>query len=191
MKNIIVGVSGASGIQIASVVLELLNDVQDMHSILVMSDSARVTASLEYSPGVEHLLSLSDECCDVNDMAASISSGTFPTEGMIIVPCSMKTLAGIASGYSDNLLLRAADVTLKERRRLVIVPREAPLSVVHCRNLLTLSELGAVIVPPVLSFYNKPETIDDMVYHIAYKVLDCFGLRFDEMQRWGSEYAIV
>jgi len=187
MKNIIVGVTGASGSCIAASILEMLHDVPEMHSILVMTDSARVTASLEYPPGAEHLEELADEVLDVHDIAASVSSGTFRTEGMIIVPCSMKTVAGIVSGYSDNLLLRAADVVLKERRKLVVVPREAPLSVIHCRNLLALSELGAIVVPPVMSFYNNPESIDDMVRHIAFKVLDCFGFELPEMKRWYPE----
>lgn len=184
MKKIIVGVTGASGSRIAVAVLEILRDVPELHSMLVMTDSARVTASLEYPPGAEHIESLADEVLDINDITASVSSGTFRTEGMIVVPCSMKTVAGIVSGYSDNLLLRAADVVLKERRRLVVVPREAPLSVIHCRNLLALSELGAVVIPPVMSFYNDPQSIDDMVRHIAYKALDCFGLGLPSMKRW-------
>lgn len=190
MKNIIVGISGASGTRIAAAVLKFLRDSEQYRSILILSDSARVTALREYPEGVEHLISLADEVCGINDVAASVSSGTFVTEGMIVVPCSMKTLSGIVSGYSDNLLLRAADVTIKEGRKLVLVPREAPMSIVHCRNLLAAAELGAVIIPPVMSFYNEPKSIDDMVNHIAYKVLERFGLSFDGMQRWSGGLAV-
>ena len=117
-------------------------------------------------------------------MAASVSSGTFRTEGMVIIPCSMKTLAGIACGYSDNLLLRAADVTLKERRKLVLVTRETPLSQIHLRNMLSLTQTGAVILPPMLTYYNNPQTIEDMTRHIVGKVMAEFGLEHPKFHRW-------
>ena len=117
-------------------------------------------------------------------MAASVSSGTFRTEGMIIVPCSMKTVAGIACGYSDNLILRAADVTLKERRKLVLLAREAPLSGIHLRNMLTLSQMGASILPPMLTYYNNPQTVEDMTRHIVGKALSAFDLELPGFQRW-------
>ena len=183
-KNLVIGVSGASGIPIAAAVLERLRAEPDWCSFLVMTDSARKTVEVEYAPGLEHLESLADVNCDPADISNSIASGTFRTEGMAIVPCSMKTMAGIVSGYSDNLLLRAADVTLKERRRLTIVPREAPLSVIHCRNMLALAEMGCTIIPPVMSFYNAPDSVDDMVRHIACKVLDSFGIYEHDMSRW-------
>lgn len=183
-KNLIIGVSGASGIPIAAAVLERLRRQRDWRSFLVMTAAARRTAELEYAPGPEHLASLADVNCPPEDMAHSIASGTFRAEGMAIVPCSMKTAAGIVSGFSENLLLRAADVTLKERRRLTIVPREAPLSVIHCRNLLALAEMGCTIIPPVMSFYNAPGSVEDMVRHIACKVLDSFGIFEHDMSRW-------
>lgn len=183
-KNLIIGVSGASGIPIAAAVLERLRRQPDWRSFLTMTAAARRTASIEYAPGPEHLVSLADVNCDPVDIACSIASGTFRAEGMAIVPCSMKTAAGIVSGFSDNLLLRAADVTLKERRQLTIVPREAPLSVIHCRNLLALAELGCTIIPPVISFYNAPDSVEDMVRHIACKVLDSFGIYENDMTRW-------
>ena len=183
-KNLVIGVSGASGIPIAAAVLERLRAEPDWCSFLVMTDSARKTVEVEYAPGLEHLESLADVNCDPADISNSIASGTFRTEGMAIVPCSMKTMAGIVSGYSDNLLLRAADVTLKERRRLTIVPREAPMSVIHCRNMLALAEMGCTIIPPVMSFYNAPDSVDDMVRHIACKVLDSFGIYEHDMSRW-------
>lgn len=183
-KNLVIGVSGASGIPVAAAVLERLRAEPEWRSFLVMTNAGRKTAEIEYMPGLEHLESLADVNCDIADVSNSIASGTFRTEGMAIVPCSMKTVAGIVSGYSDNLLLRAADVTLKERRRLTVVPREAPLSVIHCRNLLALAEMGCTIIPPVMSFYNAPDSIEDMVRHIACKVLDSFGIYEHDMSRW-------
>lgn len=184
MRRVIVGVSGASGIPIAAEVLAQIQKQPDWQSFLIMTEAARRTAEVEYPPGPEHLEQLADEICDPADIAHAVASGTFLTEGMAIVPCSMKTAAGIVSGYSDNLLLRAADVVLKERRRLVVVPREAPLSVIHCRNLLALAELGCVVIPPVMSFYQRPQSIEDMVRHIACKVLDSLGLHEHDMVRW-------
>ena len=127
---------------------------------------------------------LADECHDIKNIGASIASGTYKTEGMIVVPCSMKTVAGIASGYSDNLLLRAADVTLKERRKLVLVARETPFNTIHLRNMLELSQMGAIILPPMLTFYNKPQSMDDMVNHIAGKILDVFDIEYQKLCRW-------
>lgn len=188
-KNIIIGISGASGIPIAAAVLERLRKNPEWQSFLVMTGAARRTAELEYLPGPEHLISLADVNCAPEDMANSIASGTFRAEGMAIVPCSMKTAAGIVSGFSENLLLRAADVTLKERRQLTIVPREAPLSVIHCKNLLALAQMGCTIIPPVISFYNAPVSIDDIVRHIACKVLDSFGIYENDMSRWENHTA--
>jgi len=184
MKNIIIGVTGASGIPVAASVLEGFRQTGEWRTYLVMTPSAVRTAELEYGPGPDGLRALADECCDAGDIAHAIASGTFPAEGMAVVPCSMKTAAGIVTGYSDNLLLRAADVTLKERRKLVLVPREAPLSTIHCRNLLALSELGCIVIPPVMSFYNQPRSVQDMVDHIAGKVLSCFGVDDPRMRRW-------
>ena len=189
-KRIIVGVSGASGIYITTAVLRHLRETAEWESYLVLTESAAKTASLEYEPGLSDLESLADVVCDASDLSHPIASGSFLTEGMIVVPCSMKTMAGIVSGYSDNLLLRAADVTLKERRRLIIVPRETPLSVIHCRNMLAMAELGCMIVPPVLSFYHHPQNIDDIVNHIAGKVLDGFGIHTADMVRWGSRQTV-
>ena len=130
------------------------------------------------------LHALADRMHGPGDQSAPISSGSFRTDGMIIAPCSMKTLAAVRTGYGEGLIARAADVTLKERRRLVLVPREMPLSEIHLENMLALSRLGAVIVPPVPAFYNRPETIDDIVTHIAARVLDQFGLDLPGASRW-------
>ena len=127
---------------------------------------------------------MADHVYDLHDIGASIASGTFKTEGMVVVPCSMKTVAGIHSGYSDNLLLRAADVTLKERRKLVLVARETPLHTIHLRNMMELSQMGAIILPPMLTFYNRPENIQQMVEHIAAKVLDIYGIESKKFRRW-------
>lgn len=184
MKNLIVGVSGASGTVIAAAVLERVKEQPDWRTFLIMTPAAEKTAEVEYAPGVPYLESLADVVCDSKDIGSSVASGTFRTEGMVIVPCSMKTMAGIVSGYSDNLLLRAADVVLKERRQLTIVPRETPMSVIHCRNMLALAELGCAIIPPVMTFYNHPESISDMVRHTACKILDSFGIYENDMNRW-------
>lgn len=132
----------------------------------------------------EQLEKMADYVHDNHNIGAAPASGSFRTDGMIVVPCSMKTVAGIASGYSDNLLLRAADVTLKERRRLVLVTRECPLSSIHLRNMYELSRMGAVILPPVLSFYNHPDSLDCCVKHITGKILDLFGMEGEGYHRW-------
>lgn len=183
-KNIVVGISGASGIPIAISVLKTIRAHPDYRSLMVLTDGALQTLSYESDYDPEDFLSLADEAFDLHDVGACISSGTFRTEGMIIVPCSMKTAAGIASGYSDNLVLRAADVTLKERRPLVLVTREAPLNQIHLRNLMTLSQAGAIIMPPMLTYYNRPKTIQDMTDHIAGKALDIFGIDSRNFHRW-------
>jgi len=133
---------------------------------------------------LEQIQTLADVCHDNRNLGAAIASGSFTTAGMIIAPCSMKTLAGIAHGYSDNLLLRAADVCLKERRKLVLAARECPLSSIHLRNMLTLSDMGALILPPVLTYYNNPQSVEDMTTHIAGKILDLFTLELPGFKRW-------
>lgn len=183
-KRVIVGVSGATGSCLAAAVLRGLKEAGDWEIHLIVTDAAKRTIELEYEPGLKELESFSDVVCDPYDLANGVASGSFKAEGMIVVPCSMKTLAGIASGYSNNLLLRAADVTLKERRRLVLAPRESPISTIHCRNMLELSQMGCILVPPMLSYYNKPTTVQEMTDHVAYRILDAFGVPTDAMRRW-------
>lgn len=183
-KRIIVGVSGATGICIAASVLRGLREAGDWQVHLIVTEAARRTIELEYEPGLKALEELADVVCDPGDLANSVSSGSFRVEGMIVVPCSMKTMAGIVSGYSHNLLLRAADVTLKERRRLVLVPRESPLSTVHCRNMLELSQMGCILIPPMLSYYHHPATLQDVTDHVAWRILDAFGIDTGKMRRW-------
>lgn len=184
MKRIVIGISGASGIPIATEVLRALKEQPEWQSSLVMTNGAERTIELETSYSTEQIRELADECYELNNIGASIASGTYKTEGMIVVPCSMKTVAGIASGYSDNLLLRAADVTLKERRKLVLVTRETPFNTIHLRNMLELSQMGAIILPPMLTFYNKPQNMEDMVNHIAGKILDVFDIDYQKLRRW-------
>lgn len=152
-----------------------------------MTRGAELTLAEETNLSVSELCAQADVTYENDDIGASIASGSFRTMGMVVVPCSMKTLAGIVCGYSENLLLRAADVTLKERRKLVLVPRETPLSTVHLRNLCDASQLGAVVIPPVMSFYNHPESVDDCVRHIVGKIMDQFELEADGFWRWTAE----
>jgi polyprenyl P-hydroxybenzoate/phenylacrylic acid decarboxylase-like protein len=149
-----------------------------------MTRGAEITSAHETDYTSGRVMKLADIVHEIDDIGDSIASGSFRTEGMIILPCSMKTAAGIACGYSDNLLLRAADVTLKEHRTLVIAARENPLSTIHLRNLLTLSEAGAYIMPPVISCYNKPESLEDMNLQILGKLLDRFGIETEGYRRW-------
>lgn len=187
-RRIVIGMSGASGIPIAVEILRQLKKMPDLESHLVYTKGAEMTIPLESELTLEEITNLADAVYDNNNIGAGPASGTFRTIGMAVVPCSMKTLAGIVSGYSDNLLLRAADVTLKERRRLVLVTRECPLGTIHLRNMYEASQLGAVIVPPVLSYYNHPQTPEDCTRHIAGKILDQFGLEPEGMRRWPGNF---
>jgi len=183
-KRIVIGMSGASGAILGINILEILREAPEWETHLIISAGAELTIAEETEYTLEEVIKLADRVYDFKNISASLASGTYKTEGMIIVPCSMKTAAGVASGYSDNLLLRAADVTLKEGRRLVIVPRESPLSTIHLRNLLTLSETGIMVLPPMLTYYNKPRSIEDMNRHIVGKILDKFGIEIPDFQRW-------
>lgn len=185
-KRLVIGMSGASGASLAIQMLEILRESPDWETHLVISKGAEETIiqETEYKP--TDVMELADKVYSIRDIGASIASGTFKTEGMVIVPCSMKTVAGIACGYSDNLLLRAADVTIKERRNLVLLARESPLSTIHLRNMLSLSELGAIIMPPMITYYNKPHDLNDLNRHIIGKVLDRFGIEVNGFNRWGE-----
>lgn len=182
-KRLLVGISGASGMPLAVEVLRALK-ASGIETHLICTDSAARTLSLETNLALEDLQGISHTVYDNRNIGAAPASGSCPMDGMIVVPCSMKTLAGIHSGYSDSLLLRAADVTLKERRKLVLVARECPLSNIHLRNMYEVSQAGAVILPPVLSYYNHPQSVEDMTRHVAGKILDQFGVEFEGFQRW-------
>lgn len=184
MKRLVIGVSGASGMPIAYEVLRALKEEPDWVSDLVITRGGECTIEQECDFSVDELKSLADVCHDIKNIGASIASGTYKTEGMVVVPCSMKTVAGIACGYSDNLLLRAADVTMKERRKLTLVARETPLSTIHLKNMYELSQMGVIIMPPMQTYYNRPENIQDMVNHMAGKILDVYGIEYKRFKRW-------
>ena len=186
-KRIVIGMSGASGAPLTLDVLRELQRHDGWESHLVVSHAAERTLRAETSVSLERLHEMADVCYDVDDIGAAIASGTFRTEGMIVVPCSMKTLAGIANGYADNLLLRAADVTLKQHRRLVLAVRETPMHALHLRNLLEVVQMGAVALPPMMTFYTRPTDIDDMVHHITGKLLDEFGIETGGFRRWTGD----
>lgn len=183
-RRIIVGVTGASGIEVAREVLKLIGAADGFESHLVLSESAKRTVELECAYGTEALEALADVVYPNSRIESRIASGTFCTEGMVIVPCSMKTVAGIASGFSDSLLLRAADVALKERRRLVLAVRETPFNGIHLRNMKELWDMGADIMPLMMTFYNKPEAIEDMVHHMACKCVERLGIEPECFKRW-------
>ncbi len=176
MKRLIVGISGASGVIYGIRLLEVLEAMEGVETHLIMSRFARLNIEIETTHTPQYVESLANEVHNLGNQAASISSGSFRTDGMVIAPCSMKTLSAIAHSLADNLLTRAADVVLKERHTLVLMPREAPLHVGHCKLLYEAAQLGAVIAPPMPAFYNQPETIDDIVNHSVGRVLDLFGL---------------
>lgn len=184
MLRLIVGMTGATGAPLGVRLLEVLRELPDVETHLVMSRWARTTIELETSYTAREVAKLADVVYGPGDQTAAISSGSFRTDGMVIVPCSMKTVAGIRAGYADSLVGRAADVVLKERRRLLLVPRETPLSEVHLDNLLVLARMGVAIVPPMPAFYNNPATIEDILDHLVARVLDQFGLPAPRARRW-------
>lgn len=190
MKRIIVGMSGASGSIYGIRILEMLRAIGDVETHLVMSRYARLNIEIETSHTVEYVTELADEVHNVSNQAASIASGSFKTDGMIVAPCSMKTLSAITHSYNDSLLVRAADVVLKECRRLVLMPREVPLHAGHCKLMYEATQLGAVLAPPFTSFYHRPETIDDLINHSVGRVLDLFDLDTGIVKRWTGHGAI-
>jgi polyprenyl P-hydroxybenzoate/phenylacrylic acid decarboxylase-like protein len=185
-SRLVVGLTGSSGPQLGLALLRALRGLPSIETHLVVSAGARLSLELEAGVTVEEVEALADAVHRPDDLGAAISSGSFRTMGMIVMPCSMKTLAAVASGVTADLVSRAADVTLKERRRLVLVPRETPLSLVHIRNMETVTLAGGVILPPVPAFYHRPETIDDLLRHTVGKALDLFGIDHDLYRRWGG-----
>ncbi|HBI7611445.1 TPA: flavin prenyltransferase UbiX [Escherichia coli] len=186
MKRLIVGISGASGAIYGVRLLQVLHDVTDIETHLVMSQAARQTLSLETDFSLREVQALADVTHDARDIAASISSGSFQTLGMVILPCSIKTLSGIVHSYTDGLLTRAADVVLKERRPLVLCVRETPLHLGHLRLMTQAAEIGAVIMPPVPAFYHRPQSLDDVINQTVNRVLDQFSITLPEdlFARW-------
>jgi flavin prenyltransferase len=183
MRRLIIGMTGSTGAIFGIRMLEALR-TSEVESHLIISKWAQRTIEHETSYTVEQVRALASVVHSQGDMGASISSGSFLTDGMVVIPCSVRTLAGIANGYGEHLVHRAADVVLKERRRLVLLVRETPLSEVHLENMLKLARMGVIIVPPVPAFYNHPQTVDDVVNHIVARVLDQFGIAAPFAKRW-------
>lgn len=184
-KRIIVGATGASGMPVLVKCLELLRESGKFTSHLIISESGKLTFRQEMEEELSVLYGLADEVLDNASIGAGPASGSFRTAGMLIAPCSMKTVAGIRAGYGENLILRAADVTIKEQRPLVLAARETPLSPIHLGNLRELSMMpGVRVIPPMLTFYHRPKSLDEMVYHIAARLLEPFGIEAREYRRW-------
>jgi len=181
--RLVVGISGASGVIYGVRFLEVLKDLK-IESELILTSGAKQTLVHEMGIEASKVEKLATRVYDEKNLAASPASGSYKTDGMVVVPCSMKTLAGIASGYSDNLLLRAADVTLKQGRRLVLVPRETPLNRIHLENLLKAHQAGAIILPAMPGFYHRPKDLQDLIDHVIGKILDAFEIEHNLYRRW-------
>ncbi len=182
--RLIVAISGASGVIYGIRLLELLRDVAEVETHLVLSNGGKLNIALETEWDVKAVESLADVIHSDQNLAASIASGSFQTDGMVIAPCSMKTLSGVVNSYADNLVVRAADVILKERRPLIIVPRETPLHLGHLRLMTHAAEMGAHLVPPMPAFYNDPQSVDDIINHTVGRVMDLFGMDSGLVKRW-------
>ena len=185
ISRLVVGISGASGVIYGVRLLEALKPLP-VETHLVMTRTAEVTLAHETDLKVAAVRALADVAYGVDDLAAAIASGSFRTMGMVVAPCSMRSLGEIAGGISSNLLTRAADVVMKERRRLVLLTRETPLHAIHLRNMTRLAEMGVVIAPPVPAFYSRPRTLDDVIDHTVGRVLDLFDLDSGKVKRWGG-----
>jgi polyprenyl P-hydroxybenzoate/phenylacrylic acid decarboxylase-like protein len=185
--KLLVALTGASGVIYGVRLLEVLKGQKDVETHLMVSAWAKKNLAIETDYTAENIIALSDFYYNEDDLAAKVSSGSFRHDGMVIIPCSMKTMALIASGVSSNLIQRAADVTLKENRKLVLVPRETPLNTIHLENMLKLSRIGVVIMPPMPAFYSKPASLDDIVNHFIGRVLDQFNISDMGLSyRWGE-----
>ena len=185
-KRVVIGMSGASGAILGIEALRIFRELGGYETHLIVSTGAELTIALETGTTLDEVRGLADVVHDNANLGAAVASGSFRTMGMLVVPCSMKTVAGIAHGFSDNLLLRAADVMLKEGRPLVLMPRETPLSIIHLRNLLAAAEAGAAIVPPMVTHYHGPTSIADMNRHLLGKALGRMGIDLPGMRRWGE-----
>jgi polyprenyl P-hydroxybenzoate/phenylacrylic acid decarboxylase-like protein len=183
-KRLVVGVTGATGAVYGLEILKTVRELPDWESHLVLSDAGALNLWQELGMKRKELEALAHAAYHPKDIGASIASGSFLTDGMVIAPCSMKTLAAVAHAHADDLISRAADVALKERRRLVLVPRETPLNLAHLRNMVAVTEMGGVVFPPVPAFYAGPKSIDDLVAHTVARVLDLFGVHSTRLARW-------
>ena len=185
-QRLIIAITGATGSIYGVRMLEVLREAGGWETHLIVSDAGALNAWQDHRLARKDIAKLADVVHNVRDVGASIASGSFITQGMVIAPCSMKTLAGVAHAFSDNLITRAADVALKERRRLVLLPREAPLNLAHLRNMVAVTEMGGIIFPPVPAFYSHARTIDAMVDHTVGRVLDLFGIAHTRVKRWAG-----
>lgn len=186
--NVVVGISGASGSIYAIRLLEVLKELEGVNTHLIISEWGKANIEIETSYSISYVESLATKVYNNKNMAAAVSSGSFLNDGMIILPCSMKTLSAISNGYADSLISRAADVMLKEGRRLIICPRETPLNLIHLENMTKLSKLGVKIVPPMPAFYNNPQSIEDIVKHTVMKILDQIDIHISSEERWTGEF---
>jgi polyprenyl P-hydroxybenzoate/phenylacrylic acid decarboxylase-like protein len=183
-RRLIVGITGATGATYGIGLLKELRALKGWETHLVLTDAGVLNAHQELGLKRKDIEQLAHQAYHPKDIGAAIASGSFLTEGMVIAPCSMKTLAAVAHAHADDLVSRAADVVLKERRRLVLLPREAPLNLAHLRNMVQVTEMGGIVFPPVPAFYAKPKTIDDLVAHTVRRVLDLFGIHSPKLARW-------
>jgi polyprenyl P-hydroxybenzoate/phenylacrylic acid decarboxylase-like protein len=183
-KRLIVGITGASGARYGVRLLEALREAGGWESHLVLTEAGALNCWQEIRRKRKDIERLADHAYNPKDIAAAIASGSFLTEGMVIAPCSMKTLAAVAHAHGGDLVSRAADVVLKERRRLVLLPREAPLNLAHLRNMVAVTEMGGIVFPPVTALYIRPKTVDDLVEHTVLRVLDLLGVHSEKLSRW-------
>lgn len=183
---LIVGITGASGVIYGIRLLEVLSKIEGVETHLIVSEAGELNIEYETDWKAEDIKALANFCYDIYDLGAPISSGSFKTDGMIVAPCTVKTMSALANSYTANLLVRAGDVTLKERRKLVLLVRETPLHLGHIRSMEKLTEMGAIIMPPVPAFYHRPRTIPDIIDHTIGKILDIFGLKHDLFERWSG-----
>jgi len=182
----LIAISGATGVQIAIRLLEIFKE-KKIERELIISKLAQKVIELETDYSISEIRNLASKNYDVDDLTAPPASGSYKIENMIIIPCSMKTLAAIANGYADNLITRAADVIIKEQRKLVLVVRESPLNAIHLENMLKLARLGVIIAPPIPSYYIKPKNVNDLIEHTVGRILDQIGIESD-IKRWGTDY---
>ncbi|MBN2402611.1 MAG: UbiX family flavin prenyltransferase [Spirochaetes bacterium] len=183
---LIVGITGASGVIYGIRLLQVLSINKEVETHLIISEAGEKNIKYETDWEPEQVRELADACYDIGDTGAKLSSGSFRRDGMVIAPCSMKTLSALANSYADNLITRSGDITLKERKRLIILARETPLHLGHLRNMVKLTEMGAIIFPPIPAFYHKPQTIQDIIDHTIGRVLDIFDIKHDLFPRWSG-----
>ncbi|AOT72039.1 UbiX family flavin prenyltransferase [Geosporobacter ferrireducens] len=184
--KLIIAITGATGAIFGIRILEALKDKKEIETHLIISKWGKVTIETETTYTVDSLILMADCYYSEDNLAAAISSGSFKCDGMIVAPCTMKTLAGIANGYTEDLIIRAADVTIKEKRKLILMVRETPLNAIHLENMLKLCNMGVIIAPPVPAFYTKPNSLDDLINQTVGRILDNFHIELDTLKRWNG-----